>query len=140
MNISNPQRVISILIILIFFVGCLERGDLNNNQKVYLILDITVNDAETYQQYRTKVKDMIIAYGGKYLIRSGGMSFDNNPATEIVPLEGNWNPDRIIVLEFDSKEQIQRFTQSEEYKDIVHLRTSSSTMKSIMVNEYLSKE
>jgi uncharacterized protein (DUF1330 family) len=107
---------------------------------VYLILDITVHDTDTYAQYREKVEPVIENYGGRYVVRSGAKSFDNNPASAVISPEGEWYPDRIIVLEFKSKEQVQRFVESPEYQAIVHLRTSSASTKSVLVNGYQPPE
>jgi len=107
---------------------------------VYLVLDITVHDTDTYAQYREKVEPVIENYGGRYVVRSGAKSFDNNPASAVISPEGEWYPDRIIVLEFKSKEQVQRFVESPEYQAIVHLRTSSASTKSVLVNGYQPPE
>ncbi len=107
--------------------------------KIYLILDVTVNDSRVYEQYRVSVAPIIKKYGGSYLVRSGGMSFDNDPKTKVIPIEGNWNPNRLIILEWDSIEQLQLFSKSEEYLKIVGLRTNSASTKSIVVNEYIEK-
>ena len=104
--------------------------------RVYLILDITVHDPDTYAQYREKVEPIIGNHGGRYVVRSGAKSFDDNPASAVISPEGEWYPDRMIVLEFKSKEQVEQFVKSPEYQAIVHLRTSSSSTKSVLVNGY----
>lgn len=108
----------------------------SSDARVYLIVEITVHDPDTYAQYREKVEPIIGNYGGRYVVRSGAKSFDNNPASAVISPEGEWYPDRIIVLEFKSKEQVSQFANSPEYQAIVHLRTSSSSTKSVLVNEY----
>ena len=65
------------------------------------------------------------------------MSFDIDPDTKVIPIEGNWNPNRFIITEWDSMEEFQKFTNSTEYKNIVVLRAKSSTTKSIIVKEYM---
>jgi len=60
-----------------------------SESKVFLILDITVNDSIMYEQYRVNVEPMIKKYGGKYLVRSGGILFDNNTKSKVIPIEGN---------------------------------------------------
>ena len=106
------------------------------DSSVYLILDITVNDSIMYEEYRIAVAPIIEKYGGKYLVRSGGMSFDNDAKTKVIPIEGDWNPNRFIILDWNSMEQLQKFAKSEEYLKIVGLRTNSASTKSIVVNEY----
>lgn len=108
--------------------------------KVYLILDISVHDQDTYAQYREKVEPIVERHGGRYVVRSGALSFDNNPASAVISPEGEWYPDRIIVLEFDSAERVRQFAESPEYQAIVHLRTTSSSTKSVLVNGYQHPE
>ncbi len=106
------------------------------SEKILMVLDITVNDSIQYQQYRTKVEPLIEKYGGIYLVRSGGMAFDSEPDRKVIPVEGNWNPNRFIILEWESIEQLQNFTASEEYKTVAKLRENSASTKSIIVKKY----
>ncbi len=103
------------------------------SEKILMVLDITVHDSLQYQQYRLKVEPLIEKFGGTYLVRSGGMAFDPGPNRKVVPVEGNWNPDRFIIVEWDSMETLQKFTASEEYKAVAKLRENSATTKSIIV-------
>lgn len=109
----------------------------NVKPKVFVVLDITVNDSAMYEQYRKGVEPIIKKYGGKYLVRSGGMTFDQNPEVSVIPIEGGWNPNRFIIVEWNSIEALQKFTNSEEYKQIAVLREKSAKTKSIVVKEYL---
>ncbi len=112
----------------------------NKDGGVYAILELTVHDEQTYGQYRQKVKPIIEKYGGRYVIRAGTKFVSDNPTSRLLNTSGDWNPDRIIVLHFDSAEQFQSFLDASEYKDIVHLRTSSSSMKSLLVGAFLPDE
>ena len=105
--------------------------------KVFVVLEMTVHDSVMYEQYRIKVEPMIKEYGGKYLVRAGRMSYEKGTETKIIPLEGNWNPDRLIIVEWNSVEQFKKFANSEEYHSIVNLRRNSATTKSVIVKEYL---
>jgi uncharacterized protein (DUF1330 family) len=107
---------------------------------VYAILELTVHDEQTYEQYRQKVKPIIEKLGGKYVVRAGRKFVSDNPTSRLLNTSGDWNPDRIIVLHFDSAEQFQTFLDDPEYKEIVHLRTSSSSMKSILVEAFRPNE
>lgn len=106
------------------------------SEKILIILEITVHDSLQYQQYRLKVEPLIEKYGGIYLVRSGGMAFDPDPARKVTPVEGNWNPNRFIIIRWDSMEQLQNFATSEEYKSVAKLRENSASTKSIIVKEY----
>lgn len=106
------------------------------SEKIWMVLDISVNDSLQYQQYRIKVEPLIEKYGGIYLVRSGGIAFDPDPARKVTPIEGSWNPNRFIIVQWDSMEQFQTFAASEEYKTVAKLRENSASTKSIIVNKY----
>lgn len=106
------------------------------SEKIWMILDITVHDSLQYQLYRMKVEPLIEKFGGIYLVRSGGMAFDLDPKRKVTPVEGNWNPNRFIIVQWESMEQLQNFTTSEEYKTVVKFRENSASTKSIIVREY----
>jgi uncharacterized protein (DUF1330 family) len=90
---------------------------------VYLIIEITVIDPEVYAEYVDQVPTVVEKYGGRYLVRGGG----------VTPLSGGWQPERIIVVEFDGIEQIQDFLSSPEYQALIPLRQQSTTSRSIIV-------
>lgn len=103
---------------------------------VYTILEITVHDDATYQRYREAVAPVIAAHGGRYVVRSGAARFDPDPNAAVVSPEGDWHPDRIIVLEFPSRAALDGFVASPEYQAVAPLRTASATTRSVVVNGY----
>ncbi len=103
------------------------------SEKIWMVLDITVQDSLQYQKYREAVEPLIEKYGGKYKVRSGGMAYDPDPDRMIIPVEGNWNPNRFIITEWESMEQLQIFSASEEYKAVAKLRENAAFTKSIIV-------
>ena len=136
------RKSISILIAIVCF-GMLqaqqstrEEKPNTNTPKVFVVLDIMVHDNVMYEQSRMNVEEVIKNFGGNYLVRSGGMAFDTDQDRKVIPVEGNWNPNRLIILQWDSMEQLQKFTTSEAYKKIAQLRANYATTKSLIVNEY----
>ena len=91
--------------------------------KGYLIAQIEVTDPATFEEYRKLVPATIEQYGGRYLVRGG--------RTE--PLEGGWQPKRIVVLEFPSLAQAQKWYRSPEYAPLIKLRQKGSGGKVILV-------
>lgn len=87
----------------------------------YMIADVTVTDPEGFEEYRKLVSATIEAYGGRYVVRGG--------ATETV--EGEWNPSRLVVLEFDSVERAKAWYYSEEYAEPKEMRHNSATTNAI---------
>ncbi len=110
----------------------------NSSVKIFVVLDITVNDTIMYEQYRMKVEPIIKKYGGKYLVRSGGMAFDKDPDKKVIAGEGNWNPNRLIILEWNSMEELQKFINAAEYQKVAELRKNSASTKSVIVKENLT--
>jgi uncharacterized protein (DUF1330 family) len=54
----------------------------------YVVVEIAVHDAQTYERYKQLAPPAIAAYGGRYLARGG--------TTEA--LEGTWSPPRFVIL------------------------------------------
>ncbi|WP_002628962.1 DUF1330 domain-containing protein [Cystobacter fuscus] len=89
----------------------------------YVMIDITVKDAETYERYKQLAPPTIAAYGGRYLARGG--------ATET--LEGTWSPTRIALLEFPTVERAREWWNSPEYAPAKAMRQASSSTDLLLV-------
>ena len=89
----------------------------------YVIVDITVTDPERYEDYKKLAPPAIAAYGGKYVVRGGKSE----------KLEGNWEPNRIVILEFESTEKAKEFINSPEYREARALRHETASSNMIMV-------
>ncbi len=89
----------------------------------YIIVDVKVTDPNTYQGYTKLVPATVEAYGGKFIVRGG--TAEN--------LEGDWQPNRVVVLEFESVAQAKAWWNSDEYRDPKALRQSASQAQMIVV-------
>ena len=89
----------------------------------YIIGDITVNDLERYKKYVEQAPHFVAKHQGKYLVRGGAMEV----------LEGAWNPARLVVLEFPSKEHALAFAQDPEYQAIAVDRQEATTSRLLIV-------
>jgi len=92
---------------------------------VYFIVEIKTKDEnkEAYAKYIEQVRPIIEKYKGRYLTRCG----------KITSIFGNWNPERIIIIEFLSQENVKEWLNSPEYKGIAILREASTVTRAIMV-------
>ena len=88
-----------------------------------MIIQIKVIDEYTYSKYIERVKSIVEKCGGRYLVRGG----------RVTPLAGSWNPQRVVLIEFDSLAQMRSCFRSEEYREIAKLREKSTISKSILV-------
>lgn len=82
----------------------------------YVIAEVNVTDPAGFEEYRQLVEATIAAYGGRYLARGG--------ATETV--EGDWQPRRLVLLEFDTLERAKEWYYSPEYAGPKALRQRSA--------------
>jgi uncharacterized protein (DUF1330 family) len=51
-------------------------------------------------------------------------------------LEGDWNPERIVVLEFPSVERVKEWWSSEEYPPAKAIRQRAARTKMLVVEGY----
>ena len=89
----------------------------------FVIVEIEVRDPEAYETYRSLVPASLDAYGGKFIARGG--------ATE--NLEGDWAPERIVVLEFPSLERARQWWASPEYRDAKAIRMRAARTRMIAI-------
>jgi uncharacterized protein (DUF1330 family) len=90
---------------------------------VYAVVNIQITDPERYTEYREKAPATIARYGGKYLARGG----------EVEVLEGKWNPQRLVILEFESKERFHEWYNSPEYTPLKEQRHEASDTEFVVV-------
>ena len=89
----------------------------------YVIGDIEVTDPAAYEEYRKQVLAVVTQYGGKFIVRGG----------RIDPKEGGWTPKRLVLLEFPSLAQAQKWYDSPEYAPLIKLRQKASRGRLIIV-------
>jgi uncharacterized protein (DUF1330 family) len=89
----------------------------------YVIANIDVHDPTLYEQYRQGTPATLAQYGGKFLVRGGACE----------TLEGDWQPQRIVVLEFESLEAARRWYDSEEYRGLKGIRQRATLSEVVLV-------
>ena len=89
----------------------------------YVIAEIEVTDPAGYEDYRRQVLAVVTKYGGKFLVRGGNVKSK----------EGGWTPKRLVVLEFPSMAQAEKFYDSAEYAPLIRLRQSASRGRLVIV-------
>jgi uncharacterized protein (DUF1330 family) len=89
----------------------------------YVIAEIDVTDPAGYEEYRKQVLGVVTKYGGRFIVRGG----------KIDSREGGWMPQRIVVVEFPSLAQAQKWYNSPEYAPLIKLRQKASKGKLILV-------
>ena len=89
----------------------------------YIIANVTVTDPEQYAEYRKLSTIAVEAYGAEFCARGG--------AVEV--LEGDWTPDRVVILKFSSLEKAKAYYQSVEYTAAIKARQGASVMRRVVV-------
>jgi uncharacterized protein (DUF1330 family) len=83
----------------------------------YLIADTHVTDQDTYDEYKRQVPPLIAKFGGRFLVRGG--------VHEV--LEGTWQPERLVIIEFPDMVALKAWYNSPEYAPLLALRQPAAT-------------
>lgn len=89
----------------------------------YVIANVDVKDPARYEEYRKMVLPTIQAFGGRFLARGG----------KIDSLEGPWQPNRLVIVEFPSVERAKAWWSSPEYAPAKALRQQTSDGSLIVI-------
>lgn len=94
----------------------------------YVIVDIEVTDPEQYEDAKKLTPATVKQFGGKYIARGG--------LTE--KLEGDWQPKRLVILEFESIAKVKAWLNSPEYAPVKAIRHKYARTN-MVVTESLEK-
>jgi len=89
----------------------------------YVIVETDVHDPEQYEQYKAASPGAVAAGGGRFVARGG----------ELAVLEGDWNPSRLVVLEFPDLAAAKRWYASDEYQAAKKLREGAARLNMVAV-------
>ena len=89
----------------------------------YIVAEVTVTDPQGFEAYRQMVPATLAKYGGKFVVRGGAME----------KLEGNWEPKRLVILEFESAERARQWWASEEYREAKALRQRTADTNMLVI-------
>ena len=89
----------------------------------YVVVQIEVQDAPVYERYKALAPASIAAYGGRYIARGGHSE----------ALEGEWDPCRVAILEFESVARAKAWIDSPEYREARSLRHASARTQMFVV-------
>jgi uncharacterized protein (DUF1330 family) len=92
----------------------------------YVLVDTEITDPAGYEEYKLRAKPIVESFGGRYLVRGGALSV----------LEGDWQPHRLVVLEFPDVETARRFYDSPEYRAARALRAGAARMSMVLVDGF----
>jgi uncharacterized protein (DUF1330 family) len=84
---------------------------------VYVLAQLSIHDRDTYDRYAARFMDVLDRYDGRLLVA------DEAPSV----LEGSWGHQKVVLLEFSNREQLETWRRSREYVDIAKDRLASTT-------------
>jgi uncharacterized protein (DUF1330 family) len=61
----------------------------------YILAEVAIHDATIYEEYKKRTPEILEAFEGKFLLRG----------LPVHALEGNWDHDRLVLLEFPTREK-----------------------------------
>ena len=92
----------------------------------FVIVEVTITNPEPYAAYRDLAGASVARHGGRFIVRGG----------EVTTLEGDWNPQRIVVVEFASVDAAKAWYFSDDYQDALRVRQANSVGKALIVDGY----
>jgi uncharacterized protein (DUF1330 family) len=92
--------------------------------RAYLVLDFTVNDLGRFMTYVAEIPAHIAKHSGKYIVRG----------TEPKAIEGDWKPDRMVILEFPERKNAEAFLSDPEIQELFKVRHDTTTSKLVLVD------
>ena len=92
----------------------------------YVLVEVRVTNPEPYAAYRDLAGASVARHGGRFLVRGGA----------ITPLEGDWQPQRLVVIEFPSVDAARTWYFSDDYQDALKIRLAHSVGRALIVEGY----
>jgi uncharacterized protein (DUF1330 family) len=89
----------------------------------YVVVDVQITDAGKGAEYSKLSGPSVERHGGRYVGRGSPAAF----------LEGDWNPDRVVVIEFASVEAAKQWYDSEDYRHARRVREGAGTWRMVVV-------
>jgi uncharacterized protein (DUF1330 family) len=92
--------------------------------KAYLVLDLSIDDAAGFSRYIAEIPAHISRHAGTYIVRGV-------PPT---PVEGDWTPERMVIIEFPSRDNAEAFLNDPEIQDLFKVRHKTTTSRLVLVD------
>ncbi len=89
----------------------------------YIIANVRITNPTQYEEYKKLSSAAMLAHGAQVCVRGG--------ASEV--LEGDWTPDRLVVLRFPSVDKARAFYNSTEYAKARAAREGAAVMRMVVV-------
>ena len=92
----------------------------------YIVVEVEIHNPAEYEDYKKLTPGSLKNYQGKFIVRGG--------KTET--LEGDWSPQRFVMIQFPTLELAKAWWASEEYAPAKALRQRTASTKMIVVEGF----
>jgi uncharacterized protein (DUF1330 family) len=92
--------------------------------KAYLVLDFSIHDLRGFLPYVSAIPAFIERHGGKYIVQG----------VEPTVMEGDWAPDRMVILEFPSRQHAKAFLSDPDAQALFAVRHATTDSKLVLVD------
>ncbi|MEO7392373.1 MAG: DUF1330 domain-containing protein [Ramlibacter sp.] len=89
----------------------------------YILANIRVTNADQYEEYKRLSSLAMKAHGAEVCVRGG----------KVEVLEGDWQPERVVLLKFPSVEAARKFNDSVEYDAARKARQGAAVMRMVLI-------
>lgn len=83
----------------------------------YIVSRVNIHNREAMQRYMSEAPATVAAFGGRYLVRGN----------DVRALEGAWEHERMVIVEFPDKAAALAWYESEVYRPLRELRQQNAS-------------
>uniref|UniRef100_UPI0040473B4B DUF1330 domain-containing protein n=1 Tax=Algoriphagus sp. TaxID=1872435 RepID=UPI0040473B4B len=91
----------------------------------YMLVEVAIHSLELYEEYKKMTPTSLLPFDGKFLVRGG----------PVEALEGSWDHDRLVILEFPSKEKALAWYHSPEYQEAKQVRDCAASARFLLIGD-----
>ena len=92
--------------------------------KAYLVLDLTIHDFTAFRPYIASIPAFIEKHSGRYIVQGA----------QPTPMEGDWRPERMVVIEFPARENAEAFLSDPDCQALFRVRHETTTSRLVLVD------
>ena len=89
----------------------------------YILANVSVTDAGQYEEYKRLSTIAMKAHGAEVCVRGGTVEV----------LEGDWTPNRVVLLKFPSMDAARAFYDTPEYQAAIASRQGAAVMRMVAI-------
>ncbi|HAH36708.1 MAG TPA: DUF1330 domain-containing protein [Algoriphagus sp.] len=89
----------------------------------YIIVEVDITDQAQYEEYKKLTPATVEKYGGKFVLRG----------QPVEALEGKWNHDRLVMLQFPDGKSAKSWYNSKEYQEAKEIRSKAGSAKFFLI-------